>query len=217
MYLTLAQFGWTQSFPQIKLEKVPAIGDPIPAPSNVGKIQCMVNSAQFDPCVTELVDGIMYTVAMRQRNGGAYFVTRVSTIDPKFKSIDGIRVGDVITVNGPEDIFEAPYFEVYARSKTQWVPIVGNLGRVNVVVGDKGGAMKDKQSLWPNGPTPVRLWIGGFVEQETKASSDSSQDRKNRLYYELDAKDNYSTIGSGNTPSSPAAIRSVCSRSTLKN
>ncbi len=128
----------------------------------------MVNSAQFDPCVWTTVDGIVYMIAFRQRDGKNYFVTRVSTNDTKFKSPDGIRVGDEITVNGPEDVFEAPYFEVYAKSKTNWIPIVGMLGNANVVVGGKKGEVKSLQALWPSGRAPVRLFVGGFVEQESQ-------------------------------------------------
>lgn len=150
---------------QIQLVKVPAIGEQIGVTKKKIRTACMVNSAQLDSCVQAIVDGIMYTVAFRQRDGKEYYVTRVDTTDVKFKSPDGLHVGDEITVNGPEDIFEAPYFEVYAKSKTHWIPIVGILGKANVVINGKGGDMKDVQAIWPNGRDSVRLWISGFVEQ----------------------------------------------------
>jgi hypothetical protein len=162
-------FGQPQEdfhWPQRGMAKVPAVGERIEAPSGAGQTQCMVNSAQFDPCTWATADGIVYTIAFRQRDGKDYFVTRVGTTDPKFKSPDGIRVGDAITVNGPEDVFEAPYFEVYANSKTQWVPIVGILGKANVVVSSKSTEMRFVQALWPNGPAAIRLFVSGFVERE---------------------------------------------------
>jgi len=154
--------------PQVTLARVPAIGEQIAAPKGEVRTRCMVNSAQLDPCVEATVDGTVYTVAFRQEDNKRYVATRVSTIDPKFRSTDGIRVGDAITVNGPEDVFEAPYFEVYAKSKTEWVPIVGFLGKANVAVGEKGGEMKSVQEIWLNGRAPVRLFVGGFVEQESQ-------------------------------------------------
>jgi hypothetical protein len=148
---------------QIQLAKVPAIGKQIDIPKKAVQMLCMVNSAQLDRCMQATVDGIKYTIAFRQRHGKDYYVTRVDTTDAKFKSPDGLHVGDEITVNGPEDIFEAPYFEVYAKNKTQWIPIVGYLGKANVVINGKSGNMKDVETIWPNGRDSVRLLISGFV------------------------------------------------------
>ncbi|HME59511.1 MAG TPA: hypothetical protein VKF63_14290 [Terracidiphilus sp.] len=149
----------------MKLAKVPVIGEQFVVPENVEHILCLVNSAQFDPCMEAIIDGIKYTVAYRNNNGGDYFVTRVNTSDAKFISPDGLRVGDQITVNGPEDLFEEPYFEVYARKGSNWIPIVGLMSMVNVTFDGERIAGDAVQTLWSGGRKPVMLRISGFIEK----------------------------------------------------
>jgi len=126
---------------------------------------CMVNSAQFDPCFGAFIRGVSYTIAARKMEDGVYRVTRVNTVDPKFVSPEGLRVGDSLRINSTEELFEAPYFEVYAGRGKRWVPIVGFLGQVNIV-GEKGSVMKNLQSLELSGGASVKVSIGGFIEQE---------------------------------------------------
>ncbi|HEY1208441.1 MAG TPA: hypothetical protein VGE85_03650 [Terracidiphilus sp.] len=167
-FLTLVPPGGTQApaihMRQVAMEKVPAIGAPIEAPMQAVRNLCLVNSAQFDPCVEATIDGIKYTVSYRNNNGGNSFVTRVYTSDAKFISPEGLRVGDEITVNGPEDLFEAPYFEVYARKGSKWIPIIGLMGMVNVTFDGKQIAGDAVQTLWSGGRKPVILRISGFIE-----------------------------------------------------
>ena len=126
----------------------------------------MVNSAQFDPCAGAFIDGVRYTIAFRMQENSSYSVTRVYTDDVRFESPEGLRVGNAITANGPEDIFEAPYFEVYARKGTRWVPVVGVLGMVNLGTGGIGLRGEKVETLWSGGRKPVQLRIGAFIEQK---------------------------------------------------
>jgi hypothetical protein len=170
--LALISLGWAQGNAfhkrQLKLAKVPAIGDLISASEKDTRTECMVNSAQLDPCVDSTIGGVKYTVAFRKRDSGDYFVTRVSTLDSKFISPEGLRMGDKITVNGPEEIFEAPYFEVYARRGTRWIPIIGMFGKVNLDFDGKKLIGDDIEKLWSLGPKPVQLVVEGFIEVATK-------------------------------------------------
>jgi hypothetical protein len=171
-FLILIPFGWTQNHTlhmrQVKLSKVPAIGERIEAPNKPERTECMVNSARLDPCVEATIDGIKYTIAFRNSGGGDYYVTRVSTLDSKFKSPEGLHIGDKITVNGPEDIFEAPYFEVYAKKGNRWIPIIGMLGMVNLDFDGKKFTGDTVEKLWSVGSKPVQLVVTGFIEVEDK-------------------------------------------------
>lgn len=171
-FLTLISLGQTQDNAfhkrQLKLAKVPAIGDRMPASEKDTQAMCMVNSAQLDPCVDSTIGGVKFTVAFRKRDSGGYFVTRVSTLDSKFISPEGLRMGDRITVNGPGEIFEAPYFEVYAKRGTRWIPIIGMFGKVNLDFDGKKLIGDDIEKLWSVGPKPVQLVVEGFIEIATK-------------------------------------------------
>jgi len=67
--LTLSQIGWTQSFPQRKLAAVPEIGSLMSASEKDTRTECMVNSAQFDPCVEATIGGVKYSIAFRKGTG----------------------------------------------------------------------------------------------------------------------------------------------------
>jgi hypothetical protein len=152
----------------VKLAKVPSIDDPFVAPSKGELTACQVSAGQIDPCVGANIDGVIYTIAYRKSAGEGCFVTRVYTDDSRFKSPEGFRVGDEITLNGPEDIFESGYFEVYARKGTRWIPGIGALGKIKFTLDGKQITEDSVEKLWVGGPRTIRVWISGFIEKEDR-------------------------------------------------
>lgn len=170
--VTLTPFGWTQDstyqLQQLKLAKVPAVGEPFVVPSREVRNLCQVSAGQLDLCVGANIDGVIYTIAYRKSAGEGCFVTRVYTDDSKFKSPEGLRVGDEITLIGPEDIFESGYFEVYARKGTRWIPVIGALGKIRFTLDGKQITEDSAEKMRVGSPKPIRVWISGFIEMEDK-------------------------------------------------
>lgn len=163
----------SRKMPLIVLQKVPEIGDRLSSgvlPKRPEKHECGVNSAQFDPCAESIIGGIRYTIAFRKNETG-YFVTRVETLDKKFRSPQGLSVGGSISLTGPAELYEAPYFEVYTRRGTRWIPVVGSLGMVNISISADGLKGDKVEDLRAQGEKPLQLYVGGFIEAETEHSS----------------------------------------------
>ena len=93
-------------------------------------------------------------------------VTYVHTDDPNFKSPDGLRVGDVLTVESPESIIEAPGFEVYGKKGRGWIPVVGFNGEVSLVI----EGLRDSKQQANAVKTPAGLRIRGFTKRGTSAA-----------------------------------------------
>jgi hypothetical protein len=83
---------------------------------------CMTSSAQIDPCVDLVVDGIKYQIAYREET---HRVTYVYTSDEKFRTIDGLKVGGSIPVSR-ETVRGQPGWQSYAATtRDGWCPVVG--------------------------------------------------------------------------------------------
>jgi len=169
--LLLSRLGAAQVIPEIPkvgLAKVPAIGDLVAF--NTGRhTECMVASAQMYPCVLALVDGILYTISYRDDIGGGR-VMCVETSDPRFKSPEGLRTGDVIEVKSNDEITGDPYFRYHLSRGKLWMPIVGYLGKVQVVTDGHADEAKYPYALqFPSGSV-VKLRICGFVERDLLAA-----------------------------------------------
>jgi hypothetical protein len=83
---------------------------------------CMTSSAQLDPCVERVFDGIKYSIAY---GTDTHRVTYVYTDDEKFRTIDGLKVGDSIAVSRDTVVGE-PGWQSYAPATGNgWLPVVG--------------------------------------------------------------------------------------------
>jgi len=83
---------------------------------------CLTSSAQIDPCVDRVLDGIKYQIAYREET---HRVTYVYTSDEKFRTIDGLKVGDSIPVSR-DTVRGQPGWQSYAATtRDGWWPVVG--------------------------------------------------------------------------------------------
>lgn len=83
---------------------------------------CMTSSAQLDPCVERIFDGIKYSIAY---STDTHRVTYVYTDDDKFRTIDGLKVGDSIPVSR-ETVVGWPGWQSYAPpTRDGWLPVIG--------------------------------------------------------------------------------------------
>ena len=102
----------------------PAIGSPLKKRWAVGQQRtvCMTHSAQLDPCVELQVEGIKYQIAYREQT---HRVSYLRTSDNKFRTTDGLKVGDSIPVS-PKSVRAFPGWEIHApKTPDGWSPIVG--------------------------------------------------------------------------------------------
>ena len=128
---------------------------------------CMVNSAQFDACVWTQIDGVVYTISYGKNESGVYVVSRISTCDDKFKTPLGLHNGDKLTIRSREDLIFAPYFEVYAKTNEQWMPVVGILDRLSTTWDPKGCVFNGKtfDELNPTPEHPIQVSASCFVKK----------------------------------------------------
>lgn len=81
----------------------------------------MVSSAQVDPCFEHTFAGVRYTVAY---NRETQHISYLFTEDDKFKTEDGLKVGDEIAVSRRNCAW--PGWEMPGPTTTDgWRPIVG--------------------------------------------------------------------------------------------
>lgn len=147
---------------EVKLPAEPELGKHIVVPRTAELGRCMSSPGQLDKCFLATVNGIKYKVAYRKRGLGNV-VTYVHTDDPNFRSLEGLRVGDVATVEHPESIIAAPGFEIYGKKGKGWIPVVGFNGEVAVVRPDHADEKQEAKTLTPTTENPVRLRIKGFT------------------------------------------------------
>jgi len=83
---------------------------------------CMTSSAQLDPCVDRVFDGITYQIAYRKATNR---VTYVYTSDEKFRTIDGFKVGDSIPVSRDTVWGQPGWLSFAATTRDGWRPVVG--------------------------------------------------------------------------------------------
>jgi hypothetical protein len=95
-FLMLRPLIWAQDY--VKLPTEPEIGKRIAVPRRAEVGRCMTSPGQLDQCVIVTVNGIKYTVGYRMGAPRSNVVTYVHTDDPNFRSPEGLRVGDVATV-----------------------------------------------------------------------------------------------------------------------
>jgi hypothetical protein len=83
---------------------------------------CMTHPAQMDPCVDRVFGGVKYQVAYSQ---ATHLVSYLYTSDEKFRTMDGLKVGDLIPVT-PETVRALPGWQIFAPTTPDgWRPIVG--------------------------------------------------------------------------------------------
>ena len=128
---------------------------------------CAVNSAQIFPCVEMQINGIFYTISYGMNESGLYSVSRVSTCDAKFRTPLGLHNDDKMTIRSRGDVIFAPYFEVYAATSEQWMPVVGFLDRLNWTQDPKTGSLAGKtiDDLNPTPEHPIQLSVFCFVKK----------------------------------------------------
>lgn len=160
---------WAQS--EIKLRAEPQLGERIMVRRGAELGLCMSSPGQLDKCFRMTANGVKYTVAFRRRGLRGNVATHVYTDDSKFQSLDGLRVGDIATVENSESIIAAPGFEIYAKVGNGWLPVVGFNGEVDVVHAGKPDEKRDAKMLAPTQQNPVRLRIRGFTMRRSPAGS----------------------------------------------
>ena len=105
-------------------EQPPSLGTKFKKSWKAGKEQtlCMTGSSQLDPCVALAFDGIKYQIAYREET---HRVTYVYTSDEKFRTVDGLKVGDEIPVSR-ETVRALPGWLAFAATtRDGWRPVVG--------------------------------------------------------------------------------------------
>jgi len=135
----------------------------------------MTSPGQLDQCVNVTVNGVKYTVGYRMGAPRSNVVTYVHTDDPNFRSPEGLRVGDVATVENPEYIIAAPGFEIYSRKGKGWIPVVGFNGEVDVVHDGQADEKREASTLRAARETSVRLRIKGFTKRSIPAATRAEQ------------------------------------------
>lgn len=135
----------------------PAIGSPFKKTWDVGQQRtlCMTHSAQLDPCVELQVEGIKYQIAYREQT---HRVSYLRTSDQKFRTVDGLKVGDSIPVSS-KALRAFPGWEIHApRTPDGWSPIIGYDG-LRITLED--GSVLDL-TVHKENTAPVRAVIIGF-------------------------------------------------------
>jgi len=125
----------------------------------------MVNSAQTYPCYSVIVDDITYTVSFHESGSHLGRVADVRTSDSNFRTPEGLRVGDVITIKSRDDLILAPYFAVYVNRGTKWIPDIGFLDNVSTIQADGKDKIVPLKDVDFNG-SEVRVRISGFVQRK---------------------------------------------------
>jgi hypothetical protein len=90
---------------------------------------CMTHAAQLDPCFDGVFDSVEYKVAYSEQTKR---VSYVSTSDKRFRTADGLRVGNEIRVT-EENVRAVPGWEIWAPTTSDgWRPIIGFNAEVNL-------------------------------------------------------------------------------------
>ena len=89
----------------------------------------MTNPAQLDPCFERSFDGVRYTVAYSSKTKQ---VTYLYTKDEKFRTADGLKVGDEISIS-EENVRAWPGWEIHGPTTIDgWRPLIGWNGEVKL-------------------------------------------------------------------------------------
>jgi hypothetical protein len=108
-----------------KLNHIPEIGDKLEKkniPASAFKNMCAITADDFYPCFRPKIDGIEFMIAFEEHT---FRVEYITTQDPKFKTADGLKVGDVIDVQ-EKDLVDYESWDIFApRTRDGWRPIVG--------------------------------------------------------------------------------------------
>jgi len=83
---------------------------------------CMTSSAQLDPCIERVFDGIRYQIAYRLET---HRVSYVYTSDDRFRTVDGLKIGDPIPVSRDTVGGEPGWLSLAATTSDGWRPVVG--------------------------------------------------------------------------------------------
>jgi hypothetical protein len=149
--------------PGVELNAVPRLGQRLFRSGKTDVGVCASAPAQLDRCFKATVNGVSFTVGYRAGRWREHIVTYVYTDDPLFRSPEGLRVGDVITLKSLDDLVWLPGFYVYGRSGRGWIPVVGFNGQVDVVHDGPGDERREVTALGASSKSPLRLRIGGFT------------------------------------------------------
>jgi hypothetical protein len=117
---------------------------------------CITHPAQMDPCFERSFNGVRYTVAYSRESKR---ITYVYTEDEKFKTTDGLRVGDEIPVSA-QNVRAWPGWEIHGPTTADgWRPVIGWNGEVKL---KDGSAL----NLWGkhDGSSSGVTTILGFVK-----------------------------------------------------
>jgi len=158
-----------------KFKAVPVVGSNVkPAiPFLRAPTYCVVGSANLYPCFYAIVSGVTYQVAYSKTKARKFQVEEVRTVDPHFKTPEGLSVGKVIAIKSREDLILTPNLAFDGRSGGDWLSVLGQIPGP-VIVASAGG--KDTWMGFDElhlAGQPVQLRIAGFVlrkqEQATAA------------------------------------------------
>jgi hypothetical protein len=105
-------------------EQLPAVGTKFKKKWRLGNdpAVCMTQPAQLDPCVERVFDGIKYQIAYSEKT---HRVSYLYTADEKFRTADGLKIGDAIPVTR-DNVRALPGWQIYApTTRDGWRPIIG--------------------------------------------------------------------------------------------
>jgi hypothetical protein len=112
-----------------------------------------------------VMEGVNYQVAYKQE-GGFGEVKDVRTIDLRFTSPSGMKIGDVFEAKSEKDLIFQPYFATYGNLDGDWVPQVGFIEAVEVVVPGKPDEQRSVHNLDFSFEKGIALRVIGFSQRK---------------------------------------------------
>jgi hypothetical protein len=147
-----------------KLKTVPEIGSNVkPALSMFQTPASCVVGASLYSCFDAEVSGITYQVAYSKTNAGQFQVEDVRTVDPHFKTPQGLSVGSVITISSPNDLTLTPDLAFDSRSGGNWLSILGQIPGPVIVASANGKDVWMRFDELHLTGEPIQLRVAGFV------------------------------------------------------
>lgn len=164
MFACLASYATEPKARGVKVSQMPQLGRGISVPAHANKTMCAISAGQMDPCVLVNFKGIEFRVAYCSEKHGNH-VTDIHTTDSRFRTRQGLKIGDIITISAESEIMPVPYFEIYQAGSEDWLPVIGILDQVSMVRDGQSDVMVPLSYLNFDAGKPVRVRILGFKRQ----------------------------------------------------
>jgi hypothetical protein len=141
-----------------KRSHVPEVGEKLKKkaiPASAATNSCATSTEDSYPCFHPTIEGVEFLIAFSEKTLRVQFV---HTDDKKFKTLDGLKVGDVINV-AESSLIAYPAWEIYApKTRDGWRPVVG----FNLLCSDGGKGEFDTCDDAFRKSNPGKARIRGF-------------------------------------------------------